>query len=200
MHKIVTCIMLLLILLLSGCATSAEKQLILLHKAFDDAVAKVGLCNNNMKFNKSAKYVFENIIIDEDNSLSKYQLLSSTQIITDEMQSHLLTYIDENNKCREIATVSLSKAHPYFVKAYIDSNRRVDSLYGRLLAREINIGEFNRLLQEAKSMFEKEMAMAGSKIDSEFLNAHNNELASRERAAAALQNFFNTTATESNAI
>lgn len=38
-------------------------------------------------------------------------------------------------------------------------------------------------------MFEKEMALAGSKIDSEFLNAHNNELASRERAAAALQNF-----------
>lgn len=71
MHKLFTSIMLVLILSLSGCATSAEKQLILLHKAFDDAVAKVGLCNSNMKFNKSARYVYENIAIDEDNSLSK---------------------------------------------------------------------------------------------------------------------------------
>lgn len=174
--------------LLLGCATRAEQQYALFQQSITDASSKYQFCRDNMKLNQTIKYVYENFIIEEDNSSNKYQLLSSTQKINEEIKSYLISFINENNKCRKVAIDNLSKAHPSFVTVITDSDRLTDNLFGRLLSGEINIGEFNRLLQEARSSFEKEWKVVANKIDSAFTNDHNLEIANWQRAAAALQN------------
>jgi len=182
-------ILFVIIFLLLGCATRAQQQYELMERAANDAKAKAQVCYDKSNLNKSVKYVHENIVIDEDSSLNKYQLLSSTQKINEEMTAHLISYLDETNKCRNVAIEGWSKVHPSFVTVYANAFRNYDILYGRLLSGEINIGEFNRLLQEARSVGQKEWDIAGNNLNSALENEHNNELANRQRAAAALQTF-----------
>lgn len=192
MNKVKLLLAILFLPILIACSTRAQQQSSYLQKAYEDAVRKFEACQSVKNLNSDVQYVYKNILIDNSQisqSSNKYELLSSSKKITKDERQKFITFLDENTKCRVIGIEGLAKVHPSLVTAVINSHRRVDVIYGKLLAGEINIGEFNRELQQNSAQHQKEWDLAINNINSALANDHNYELQSRQQAAAALQNW-----------
>ncbi len=191
-NKIKPLLIILLLPILVGCATRAQQQSSNLQKAYQDAVDKFDACQSVKNLNSDVQYVYKNILIDRiqnPQSSNKYELLSSNKKMTKEDRQKFIVFLDENTKCRVIGVEGLSKVHPSLVTAVINSHRRVDVIYGKFLAGEINIGELNRELEQNSAQHQKEWDVAISNINSALANDHNYEMQSRQQAAAAIQNW-----------
>lgn len=179
-----------LLLLVVGCATQAQQRMNSMRQAFEEGKAQNRLCRDSMKSNPSVAYTYENIAIEEGSSSSnKYKLLASNQKLTKDMKQHFLSFLDENSKCRGVAIEGISKVHPSLLVVVVNSQRRIDTLFAKLLGNEITIGEFNRQLQDARGVFDREFTSAARDIENGIASDHNSEMQSRQQAAAALQNW-----------
>ena len=179
----------LIYIFITGCATQAQLRSNAMKQSLDEGVIKNRACREEMKKNPSVLFALNNIIIENDNSSNKFTLLTSTQKLDKEMQQHLINFMNENSKCRSLGIENISKVHSSLLILSLESQRRNDNLFAKLLSNESTIGEFNRGIQDSRSQFDREWVSAWSAIDKELAENHNYEMQNRQRAALIMQNW-----------
>lgn len=180
---------LITLLIITGCATQSELRRDAMQKALDDAVKKQKVCRDQMKSVPSVIYTFNYIVVENDSSANKFALLTSKEKLNKEMQQHLIGFMNENSKCRILVIENASKIHAALLVPILESQRRIDNLYAKLLSNETTIGEFNQSLQDARSQFDREWSSAMASINKELAENHSYEIQNRQRAALIMQNW-----------
>lgn len=179
-------LLVLIAIIMSGCATHAQRQESMMIEQFEKASTNHELCFKEIKKNTSVKFVYENILIEEDNSKNKYDLLSSKQKINDEMKPHFMMFLNMSNECRKAFLADISNIHQTLATAYGSQIRNIDILFGGLISGEIAIGEFNQQIQSSKSSFAREWNLSVKNIVLELSDRHYKEMVLRQSAIRAL--------------
>ncbi len=181
----------LMLIIVAGCATKAQQQSNYIKENFATEMAKYNACRKVMNSNQIIQEVYKTILFDatQSSTSEKYELLSSNSKLSADGKEKIILYLNELSKCRTVSIEGLSKIHSAYVVVVINSYRKADLIYSKLLSNEINIGEFNRAIELVRSEQEAEWRLASKEINDALRNDHNFEMQSRKNASIASQNW-----------
>lgn len=167
-------------LLLTACAASnqnstsqVQKQVVQIQAALENRAETQKNCLSAMNQLPSVK-MGQSIIYHDQGPLKKFELFSSNAKLPDDLKQPFLDFLAANNNCRKEVLNASQDIPPDLIELSIAEYRKFDSIYGKLLAREITIGEANSALEETRTQFkldfEKAMRKLQVKLDQEYEN------------------------------
>jgi hypothetical protein len=93
----------------------------------------------------------------------------------------------EIQDCRKIALEGLAKVHPIAVGPAIEAFDEQDKLLVELIGDKITWGTYNQQSKTLAAQTKLKLSQAGQQIDAQLQNQHQAEIAQRQQAAAAIQ-------------
>jgi hypothetical protein len=148
-----------------------------------NAAAKLGnSCSDRVRKSEIGRFVHENIMyLDSEDTVTTVRLMSSRELLSDDQSKMFLSYLSLSVECRNItrnfegATQLRSTVDRYFGE--------LDLAYARMVAREISIGEANRLRKDAQMRASASLADFDAGVQRQFSEAMAAEEANRRAVA-----------------
>lgn len=174
---------------LYGCAvqTQAQKDAELIQKRITEAKQNSTLCWESVAQTGPGVLVGKEIMIFDDSSPNKFDLLSSKAKLRDNQKKALKEYLQDSSKCRQVILQGLSGLP--FVPVFSKYFNSMDLIYANLLSGEMNIGDANKAKKEAMQALNDGINLADAEIKKTLDASHNNEMSGRRAAAAAYLNY-----------
>jgi len=166
--------------LCAGCQTQAQRTNTELKDRFTVVKQNTQQCVDTLSANPVAKKVGSEILFAKPDDPNRFELATIKSKLTPEQKSTLKEYISIGLNCRNIV-IDGYRGLPV-QQPYMDYYAKMDQIYVGLLSGELSIGDANRLKMTAINSLQSESRAAGEKIDQSLANAHNAELAQRQKA------------------
>lgn len=147
-----------LVIFMSSCAnndTSANQYSLRLNALLDEAITKSQACYKKTEELPEAKYVRSKLIYSEQDAPNKFELLGSTNRVSNEDKKILVTFLSNRQPCARDSLKALQAIYPPFANIQASQMQKSDSIYARLMSGQITIGEANQAIQEALSVSKK---------------------------------------------
>jgi hypothetical protein len=115
------------------------------------------------------------------------QMLSDNSLPTKDEIKLLYKLHSDRQECRKIVLDGASKHHPLTMMAIVDAFSEADKLWVEATGGRLSWGKFNQGRKDIDIRAQASLTQAQLQIGSKLENQHQNELAQRQRAAAALE-------------
>jgi hypothetical protein len=143
MRNLITCALFALtIVIMQGCQNMPANQI-------QKAMADVSQCTKDIAEYPATKSFYSDIFFLKDDSPNKFDLLSSSNRLSDQQKSTMKEYLTLSAKCRGVSIQGLSGLPQQ--ASIINFYNSLDVIYLRLIKDEITIGEANQLRVKATS-------------------------------------------------
>jgi hypothetical protein len=93
----------------------------------------------------------------------------------------------DNQECRKIFIDGLSRLHPLAVAPAIEAYNESDKLWAEMASGKLTWGKFNEDRKTGTTQLTLKLSQAGQQIDTQLQDQHQSEIAQRQQAAAAIQ-------------
>lgn len=174
----------LLIALLVGCAprqqivqqpyqTQADRQGKEISEKLKIARESQKSCFDSNAQTPAYKTVSEFLILSQSQA-NKLDLMASKSRLTEKQKTALREFSVANSRCRQIMISGLSGVPTQ--TAYSKAYRLKDSIYAKLLAGQINIGQANEEVSKVDQNFRDELKTIGDKWNADMKAQHEAEL------------------------
>ena len=187
MHKLQILLVLLAILFLAGCATQAQVRQKEMSKMYAETVTKYNECSDEVYNNNPKLKNWGALLISGLNDPMAVQKMSIDRYLTEQEKTEFLELREKYIPCDILRLEGLSKVHPDLVSFYTKWKIKLDKEALALIKDELTIGEANTVRLDWILEKKIERTQIIEEIDREVAQSHNAELANRQRASAALQ-------------
>jgi hypothetical protein len=174
-----------LLLSLAGCSTAAQREAARIQSVGADAKTASDACFENVANNADyAPLKSKTALNSPQYSL---QMLNDKTSPSKQEISLLYRVYEDNQECRKIVLDGASKMHPLVLLAYVDTFSESDKLWAGATAGRLTWGQFNQGRKDLSTQAQEKLIQANAQIGSQLQNQNQAELAQRQRAAAAFQ-------------
>lgn len=177
---------LLLVCVLVGCATAAQREASRLAQETREAQARVNPCWDAVAKHPSAVALMDKSPPADANVSTPLALLADTSKPTAEQIRHVFAVHAEMQRCRKLTLESVGRIHPELVRIWSETYAAQDNLYLRLVKREVTWGENARALLEARRASANKLNAWQARITQQLANDHAYEIQQRQQAAQTL--------------
>jgi len=171
---------------LTGCATQAQKQRSNMQAQLVQAISETNTCYSDISNEEAFKSINAVLILGHNDPRAVEKMLIGRTATQSEKEA-LLQVLNLSSLCREKNLTNMANIHPDFVSIYAEWYAQYDEEFLILLEGETTIGEVNKLRKKRLSKQATQWNAVTNKIDQQLGKAHQSEMAARERARAALQ-------------
>ena len=174
------------ILLLTACATQAQKQLQNMTSQLNYTTAEAEKCIAQIK--KEDVYLRANqFAILDLNDPDAVIKMTIDRFATESEKNDLLQLHSLITVCRKQILENLAKVHPDFTALMAKAFAEGDENLVHIMKNDMTLGEANEVTNKRLSDFQSEWNSVAKNIAQQLNSAHLSELQDRQRAAAAMQ-------------
>lgn len=166
-------------LLLLGCATQAQREYGKMQSFATDINLKSRSCYDELDKNPVSKIIYEKVLVQrigDSYAANKYELLTSNELLSDELKKSYITYLTESDKCTDIILSGAAKYNTDVYINYLKYKENFDNLSLLLIEKKINIGEFNKRRIEIREETLINNARIENNIHNKVIEKHNVEV------------------------
>ncbi len=177
---------LLVLSVLAGCATQAQRQLEQTKKAIDVAVTNENKCIKPIRQSPAFERLDKRFIFGVDDPRTVEKLALKTYVTEQEVKD-FFDYSERNIQCQSASLKDYSKVHPEYVAYMANSYAELNSAVAMVVNKELTIGDYNQRRVNIINRARAEYYQVGQRITSQLNQAHQYELAQRQTAQQELQ-------------
>jgi hypothetical protein len=172
--------------LLTACATQAQKQAQNLVNQLKYAQTEALTCTATIEKSDVYKRA-DQFLIMKPNDPDAIKKMTIDRFATDSEKDDLLQVHSLASVCRKQMLENLEKAHPDYAALMASFAAQNDEILVHIMKSEITLGKANEAKNKLFPEVEIEWNAVSKNITQQLDNAHQYELQSRQRAAAAMQ-------------
>jgi hypothetical protein len=178
------------LIVLSGCATRAERQFQAISTNNQAASAQYGACVTALYNSPEAAPIRSRTPLKADEA-SLAQLADSSMANRDETQA-IFALHPRLKECERAVLTEFSKSTPSFVPILAKDFSRSDDDILSLIQKKLAWGEFNRRRRDNTVATRAAIQQAAQSVTAEFRQMHRDEMAERRAAAQAIAQWAQT--------
>ncbi len=175
---------LLVLPVLAGCATQAQRQYEQNIHNYNAALTSWQNCKKPIKESPVAHRLREILILDNDDPRT-VEKLALKRYVTEQEAKDIIDYLARMRPCRKLSIEGFSKVHPEYVATLARLYSEVDA--AKVINHELTIGVANQRIVDRGNQVSVEFSQIGQRIESQLNQAHQYELAQRRIAQQELQ-------------
>lgn len=175
-----------LALVLSACATQAQRQLQQTANQLTVANDAATACYNKIKSVEAFQRLSKRFIMKKDEP-GKLTKMAIEDYASKQEKEALIAYSAIEQECRSVALQEYGKVHPEYVILAAKLFTAMDGTRVKILKDEITVGKANQEAAQRRTEFDGEWHQIGQRITSQLQSAHQYEMQRRQAAAQALQ-------------
>jgi hypothetical protein len=180
----------LISILLAGCATQAQMQAEELQSSLNRITQEATACYQAAFSDPDVQILREKTPLEvRTNSSPSLAMLSDKSYISDAEADASFKLHAMVTPCRNKMVESLQQSAPMYVPVVVGHYVRSDETLVKLHNKEITWGQANEASQVEKYRYISESQAIDQKVAAGLSNAHSQEMAQRQAAANALQNW-----------
>ena len=173
----------LILVLLAGCQTTAQKQMAHLRETQNLMAQNAQWCIQHIEANPTYQSLAVHISLNGNRPPSLQQLADNNY--PDESEVKLLfSFHNDLIKCREQAIQALNASMPGAVPTLVAGYHAADLVTADLIQRKITYGESNKRIMALRDEYLVKLQTIGNQVDRELEQAHLQEI---ERQRQAMQ-------------
>lgn len=174
----------LLTTLLLGCQTAAQKQSNTMMELFQRAEIERTQCEQGRlsKYASGSLEIFKEIFLVGENDPEQLRKLRIKRYLTEDEEKAVLENHAIAIECNGLNIENYGAVHPKYAQVIMGSYRNMDRLLVQLLDKEINIGEYNKALNDNGNDFNRTWQQVSNQINQELVSSHNQQVVSRQAA------------------
>jgi hypothetical protein len=180
---------LLIFLIVSACATTAQIEAIKIAKKGRTALDADNACREPIELNPRYARIYEKFGVAKSNDLnrmpSQAQMMDNTRISDDDIVLGLNWYA-EIQRCDLPAIASLGEIDPEFQTVFAHSQSEIADILNETVSTKPTFGRINQRIYALKLHQKEESSQLGQKIRTRLIVAHQRELAERQDVAAGV--------------
>jgi hypothetical protein len=174
-------------LLLTACATTAQRQGNYMLQVQADTISQARACIDEVSQRAEFAHLKTKLFLDSSGASTPLEYLSGNTRPTKSDISDVYNLHAAIQPCRKIYLEGAGKIHPavvtIFVNSYADSNK----LWVEFASGRMTWGEFNQRRADISRQVNQQINEARTMIASQLQNQHQFEMAQRQRAIESLQ-------------
>jgi hypothetical protein len=175
-----------IVLSIGGCSTGAQREAARMQATAAESNASGQDCFQHIADNPDYTPLKFKTSLDFNPQYSLQMLNDKTSPNKQEI-SLLYRVYGDIQECRKIALDGASKTHPLILLTYVETFSESDKIWSQATGGRLTWGQFNEGRKNVTTQAQKQMIQANAQIGSQLQNEHQGELAQRQRAAAAFQ-------------
>jgi hypothetical protein len=172
--------------MLTGCATQAQKQHQQMQTQLQYTLSENKRCQAEMKKEEAHQRV-EATLISGENDPNAIKKMLINRVATQAEKEDLMVVYDRLAVCRKNTLNNLGSVHPDFVALLARWYSENDETLVMILKEEVTIGAANEVLNKRFAKRNDEWNAVANGIYQQLQTSYQIEMANRQRAAAAMQ-------------
>jgi hypothetical protein len=176
-------------LLVGGCATQAQKQAQREEGIAQAAAGQLEQCQARLNATASFRIVSSILLAPGTDPQRVYKMSIARKATTPEKQA-ILQFSSDAQVCRQIQMEAATQIDANVLRALGELYSAVDGVFVEIVSDEVTLGEGNRRLAKAREAGDLRIAAAIAAHDRQLAQSHDQEIAQRQAALAAYQNWL----------
>ena len=173
-------------IILSGCATQAQRQYQQLDMQYHSALSSMDSCIQPLLETAVVHRLRESFLLDTNDPRVVEKLALKTYVTQQEAKD-VIDFSALRKPCHKLAIEEFGKIHPEYVVSLARIFAEADADLAKAINKELTIGDINQRTIDRVNRWQAEFSQIGQRIASQLNQAHQYELAQRQLAAQALQ-------------
>jgi hypothetical protein len=146
-------IALLAVVLLAGCATSAENQIVQMNQGTKAVEQAYALCKGNVDSTLAAMRLSESFVLGKNKSTNYLKKIDDESYATDEQIADIHDYHADLTICRDKAVNGLQEVNADYAVLVSEYCTEDDKITADVVEKKITIGEANRKVNKLEYYF-----------------------------------------------
>lgn len=176
-----------LLYVLVGCATQAQKLSQQMTKTFDETSQKSAECYQKAEATNHDAYSVTKEILLSQNDPKALQKMSINGYLTESEKENILVVRELESNCRVIALEGMAYVHPNYVAYLSKWYAKADENTLSLIQNKIAIGEYNTIEHKDIAVRREKFNEVVANINQQLNQSHSYQLSQRQAAARSLQ-------------
>ena len=187
-RKSSSAVAILLLVVLSACGTGAQQQAAQIQQTETQTGVGVRDCIEEVMAKPDYAHLKTKMFVSSDGTATPpLEYLSDNSHPTKSEIADIYKYYNDIRPCRKIALDGEVRVHPAIVNALATGYGATDKLAVEFVSGRMTWGNFNQQRASIIVQMRQQLREAHSMIESQLQNKHQFELAQRQRAIAAMQ-------------
>ncbi len=176
-----------LLYVLVGCATQAQKLSQQMTKTFDETSLKSAECYQKAEATNHDAYSLTEEILLSQNDPKALQKMLINGYLTESEKEDILVVRELESNCRVIALEGMANVHPNYVAYLSKWYAKADENTLALIQNKISIGEYNTIEHKDIAVRREKFNEVVTNINQQLNQSHGYQLSQRQAAARSLQ-------------